>query len=194
MIAVNNICKEECAFGAVGNYCNCQMKALYPLFVTFILFGLLEEALPAQYAPALLRAQHFALYCHYFTIDLINKVTYNVTMKGKIPYLDGYYEGDIVDGKPHGKGKYYDKHEEAFYTGDFVDGKMTGKGRYSAVTYEYRYEGDFVDGEFHGKGKLVDEGEVYEGDFFEGYFHGYGKRTYRNKVEEGRWEKDKFVG
>jgi hypothetical protein len=31
---------EECAFGAVGNYCNCQMKALYPLFETFILFGL----------------------------------------------------------------------------------------------------------------------------------------------------------
>jgi len=29
------------------------MKALYPLFVTFILFGLLEEALPAQYALAL---------------------------------------------------------------------------------------------------------------------------------------------
>jgi hypothetical protein len=29
------------------------MKALYPLFETFILFGLLEEALPAQYALAL---------------------------------------------------------------------------------------------------------------------------------------------
>jgi hypothetical protein len=44
---------EKCAFGAVENYCNCQMKALYPLFKTFILFGLLEEALPAQYALAL---------------------------------------------------------------------------------------------------------------------------------------------
>jgi len=44
MIAVKNICKEECAFGAVGNYCNCQMKALYPFFETFILLGLLEEA------------------------------------------------------------------------------------------------------------------------------------------------------
>jgi hypothetical protein len=28
------------------------MKVLYPLFETFILFGLLEEALPAQYALA----------------------------------------------------------------------------------------------------------------------------------------------
>jgi hypothetical protein len=35
---------EECAFGAVGIYCNCQMKALYPLYETFILLGLLEEA------------------------------------------------------------------------------------------------------------------------------------------------------
>jgi hypothetical protein len=42
-----------CAYGAVENYCNCQMKALKPLFETFILFGLLEEALPAQYALAL---------------------------------------------------------------------------------------------------------------------------------------------
>jgi hypothetical protein len=28
------------------------MKALSPLYEAFILFGLLEEALPAQYAPA----------------------------------------------------------------------------------------------------------------------------------------------
>jgi len=40
MIAVKNICEEECAFGAV-----CIIW--YWLFITFILFGLLEEALPA---------------------------------------------------------------------------------------------------------------------------------------------------
>jgi hypothetical protein len=32
---------EECAYGAVGINCNCQMKALKPLFETIILFGLL---------------------------------------------------------------------------------------------------------------------------------------------------------
>jgi hypothetical protein len=84
--------------------------------------------------------------------------------KGKLPFLDGCYEGDIVNGKPHGKGVYYDPQEETYYNGDFVDGKMTGKGRYAAVTCQYVYEGDFVDGEFHGKGTLGDEYSVYEGD------------------------------
>jgi hypothetical protein len=57
------------------------MKALYPLFEIFILFGLLEEALPAQYALALLRAQHFILSLHYLTIDKVNEVPYNLTIK-----------------------------------------------------------------------------------------------------------------
>jgi hypothetical protein len=56
------------------------MKALYPLFETFILFGLLEEALPAQYALALLRAQHFAIYWHYLAIDKVNQFNYNLTI------------------------------------------------------------------------------------------------------------------
>jgi len=49
--------KEECGYAAVGIYCNCQMKALNPLFETFILFGLaanrrFEGNPPAQYALA----------------------------------------------------------------------------------------------------------------------------------------------
>jgi len=54
------------------------------------------------------------------------------------------YEGDLIDGVPHGKG---------------------------TLTFSYGdvYEGDFVDGKFHGKGTLtLPDGTVYSGDFVEG--------------------------
>ena len=51
------------------------------------------------------------------------------------------------------------------YEGDFVDGKKTGKGKYTWADGNV-YEGDYVDGKKTGKGKFTwADGNVYEGDF-----------------------------
>ena len=90
----------------------------------------------------------------------------------KLTYPNGdVYEGDLLGGKPHGKGKY-------IYTG----GRL--------------YEGDWVAGKFQGKGKLIlPSGDVYEGDFDFGKFHGKGKLTSANgTVQDGNWDNGKFLG
>ena len=64
--------------------------------------------------------------------------------------------------------KIYD--DGSVYEGDFVDGKRTGKGKYTYTSGSV-YEGDFVDGNFTGKGKYTyANGDVYEGDFVDGNF------------------------
>ena len=65
---------------------------------------------------------------------------------GELSYADGtVYEGEIFEGKPHGKGKlrYLDK---ALYF-DYVDLEDS----------RIIYEGEFFDGTPHGKGKIIDE-------------------------------------
>ena len=67
-------------------------------------------------------------------------------------YDDGVYEGNLVDGKRTGKGKFTFSNGDV-YEGDWVDDKMTGKGKITNADGDV-YEGDFVDGKFNGKGKL----------------------------------------
>ena len=54
------------------------------------------------------------------------------------------YEGEVVDGKPHGKGK-------------------------QILTNGSIYEGDFADGKRHGKGKMAYPGRVEEGEWKDGF-------------------------
>jgi hypothetical protein len=132
------------------------------------------------------------------------------TIKGKLTLGDGLdYEGDIVDGKPHGKGKlaYGEDYPvdigeggigsgyvsgDYVYEGDFVNGKPHGKGKKTYANGK-EYEGDFVNGKFHGKGKL-DDGYLYEGDFVNGRLQGKGKMTYSNAVYEGDIDNGVFHG
>jgi len=106
------------------------------------------------------------------------------------------YEGDMVNGKPHGKGKliFYDKSgNEAVYEGDFIDGKLHGKGKYTDKWGVY--EGDFANDNKNGKGKLTyADGNIYEGDFMDGWPHGKGKAIYPDgTVLEGNWKEGEFV-
>jgi len=110
-------------------------------------------------------------------------------------YIDGVeeakYEGELVDGKHTGKGK-FTWASGNFYEGDFVDNKVTGKGKLTWANS--RYQGDFVDGKCAGKGKLTwANGNIYEGDFLNDKFHGKGKLTLANgNVYEGNFVNDKF--
>ena len=106
----------------------------------------------------------------------------------------GTYEGDLLNGKRHGKGKFiYDS--GAVYEGDYVNDKKHGKGKYTWESGDV-YEGDFVNDEKTGKGKLtLDSGVVFEGEFKNGELHGKGKTTWINgEVEEGIYKKDEYKG
>ena len=69
--------------------------------------------------------------------------------KGKIIMPDGdTYEGDLLDGKPHGKGTLTSKLSAGtIYEGDWVDGKRHGKGIIKErKNGKVLYKGDFVNG------------------------------------------------
>jgi len=93
------------------------------------------------------------------------------TGKAKVKYEYSVYEGDFVNGKPHGIGIEHHKSGQT-WEGEFVDGELTGKGKH-----------------------LFSTGSVYEGDFIKGEWTGYGIYTEENgKVKEGYWENGIYKG
>jgi hypothetical protein len=117
---------------------------------------------------------------------------------GKLTYQNGMvYEGEIVNGKAHGKGKMTMPGRDGFVQeGDFLNGKLTKGKSTSTGLGGGIYEGNFVDGKLSGIGKIIiNGGSVQEGEFLAGVLHGRGKKTFPNgKVEEGNWENGKFIG
>ena len=118
-----------------------------------------------------------------------------------ITYKNGRYEGQVRNGKEHGRGTFTwtsgDRYERDFldgkitgrgiktwragdrYEGDFVDGERTGHGTYTWADGD-RYEGDFVDGKRTGRGTYTwTSGDRYEGDFLDGKITGRGIKTWR---------------
>ncbi len=117
---------------------------------------------------------------------------------GVLTTSNGSYEGEIVKGKPHGKGS-FSFHDGSSYKGDFVKGAFTGKGImiYTVPTSGYKYEGDFVAGNRHGKGTYTfPSGNCYVGDFVDNDIHGYGTMHGPDGaiLQKGRWVHYRFVG
>ena len=116
-------------------------------------------------------------------------------VKEKKTFASGnVYEGETVNGIPHGKGKKTLANGDV-YEGDFVNGELHGKGKFTYLKGQ-SYEGDFVNGEPHGKGKMKNvNGSTYEGDFVNGKYHGKGKYTWPGgDVYEGYWVKHQRHG
>lgn len=107
-------------------------------------------------------------------------------------FLDGelYYEGQVKNGKMHGKGVQY--HPDAIASGEFKNDKFDGK--IMIITGKHKYEGDAVCGVFHGKGVITAPDYTYEGEFAFGRMNGYGKRTFDGYTVEGNFENDKPKG
>ena len=127
------------------------------------------------------------------------------TGHGILNFMNGFYDGQIVDNIPHGIGKfvYYDTKTE--YEGEVVNGFFEGTGelkcgfnRYVGSfkahkkeghgTYYFEdgsvYEGDWTDDLRDGKGKLTyADGDSYEGDFKQGMRCGKGKYKFCNGDE-----------
>ncbi|CAG9310321.1 unnamed protein product [Blepharisma stoltei] len=125
----------------------------------------------------------------------------------------GVYDGDFVDGKRCGKGKFISKGKDVYegewnndlpngigkytwaygdiYEGSFVDGKCEGDGKCIYVNGN-TYEGEWKDNQLNGKGKAVwATGKEYEGEIKFGVQEGYGVLKYKNgDVYEGEWKED----
>jgi hypothetical protein len=119
--------------------------------------------------------------------------------KGKMTWGDGsYYEGDHVNDKWHGYGKYVNKKEGEVYEGEWKESRKHGKGKLTVADGRVD-EGEWENGEFAGvsstpspkptKGKLNINGGVYEGDIVNGEPYGKGKIIYDDGgFYEGDWK------
>ena len=90
------------------------------------------------------------------------------------------YEGQFVNDKYDGKGKYIWENGE-YYIGEWSKGERNGKGTDYYKDNKIRYEGDFLNGKYHGNGKyILENGEYYIGQFLNGERNGEGKLYYNN--------------
>lgn len=129
-----------------------------------------------------------------------------------IKYNDSVYEGELFNGKRHGKGimtyangNVYDGEWEAnkrhgkgkmiYENGDIYDGewknhKKNGQGKMIYANGDV-YEGEWKDDKRDGKGKTTEGGEIYEGEWKEDEKSGKGKcNWYNGDVYEGEWKND----
>jgi len=138
---------------------------------------------------------------------------------GELQLTEGKYVGEIMHGKPHGKGTLYYTDGKK-YVGDWNDGVRTGYGIYTTPDNSVRYEGYWVNNTIHGQGKLIyldgrkyigniengkasgqgkfyySDGERYEGSFANNAFNGQGTMYYANgKIKYvGSWINGKKSG
>ncbi|MBA3721736.1 MAG: hypothetical protein H0W88_04980 [Parachlamydiaceae bacterium] len=99
------------------------------------------------------------------------KTKSQLTHTGEQPLLieGGSYIGELLDGKPHGKGSV--KFENGTYTGEFANGEFCGEGEY--IINDIHYKGTFkVGNHFLGVAEYKD-GKKIEGEFFDGDANGY---------------------
>ncbi len=139
------------------------------------------------------------------------------TGKGTKTYVNGTYEGELLDGVMHGSGKYTWTSGDVYtggylfgnmhgtgtmvwaegdtYTGDFVNDKRTGKGTYTWSDGD-TYTGDFVDGKRTGYGTFTwASGDTYTGDFVDGERTGKGTYTWSDgDTYTGDFVKDERTG
>ena len=128
-----------------------------------------------------------------------NKLLFNNNKSyGKLNYSNGYYEGELINNKKHGKGiSYYangDKHD-----GDYKDDKKHGKGIYYYNVPPFivdKYDGDWKDDDKHGKGiYYYADGDKYDGDWKDGNMHGKGIYNYANGDKyDGDWKDGNMHG
>ena len=142
-------------------------------------------------------------------------------INGKYIYEDGnYYEGELKNNIPNGRGIKYSSKGEKIYEGDFINGKFHGNGEYIWENGDFYkgqwknglkhgkgtlyfndgnivYEGDWVNGKYEGNGKYIwENGNYYIGQFKNGLRNGKGTMYYSNGIimYEGDWINDEFVG
>ena len=90
-------------------------------------------------------------------------------MKGIVETKDHFYDGEMKDNVPHGKGQIKYKIGD-IYEGNFEKGLKSGHGKYYMQELGSTYEGRFEYDQSNGEGKLIvhKTGETVEGHFVDG--------------------------
>ncbi|GIL62825.1 hypothetical protein Vafri_16998 [Volvox africanus] len=90
----------------------------------------------------------------------------------------GRYEGEVLAGRPHGRGQYFVRKEG------------------SSKDWVLQYDGDWIQGRREGNGtRYYPSGEVYSGDWVANIRHGTGRYEYANgDMYVGQWADDKRNG
>jgi len=113
----------------------------------------------------------------------------------KLTLPDGSnYEGQVVDGRPHGKGIQVHKNGSIF-EGEWKEGESDGKGYFYDISGS-SYEGDWKNNIRHGNGLMSHPSGIrYEGKFENDLPYGFGVQTWTNGSRyEGLWENGKPHG
>src|ERR687885_749682 len=98
-------------------------------------------------------------------------------VEGGSPY--DYYEGEIRNGKPNGRGIFVYSNDDR-YEGQVSNGKPNGRGMFLFANNS-RYEGTISNGEPNGSGTFTfGDGDRYQGRVLNGQPHGQGTLTYAN--------------
>lgn len=117
--------------------------------------------------------------------------------KGRIIQLNGdVYEGDIVNGKKEGRGRYTCREIKSEYEGEWKADKKDGEGVELFSDNGSQYTGSFVEGVKHGKGVLRwSDGSWYEGDFHNDLLEGEGHYVWADHREyKGQWKGSQMHG
>lgn len=85
------------------------------------------------------------------------------------------YEGDFVNGQPHGQGKSFYSNGKVSYEGGYLRNNAHGKGREYSTNGNLLYSGDFAFNEYHGfgisygeNGAVLHSGYWYSGRMYVG--------------------------
>jgi hypothetical protein len=98
---------------------------------------------------------------------------------GTLAFSNGYYRGDLVEGKMEGKGS-FSFNDGSFYRGEFLQGRPEGTGELTGSDGSL-YHGSFKKGKMQGKGVMKwADGSQYKGPFNNGLMEGIGLYTWPN--------------
>ena len=113
------------------------------------------------------------------------------------------YQGDMRNGRPHGKGEPAPPCKGASQTVSIrpyasIKNSHFALGRAGVYTWSdgSTYSGDWFEGMKHGRGLYVyANGDVYEGGYYNGVKHGYGAAAWSNGSRyEGNWDSGREHG
>ena len=110
-------------------------------------------------------------------------------------YKNNLYQGNFLNGKRNGIGKYYWE-KDVYFIGEWIDNYMNGEGIYY-FSKEAWYEGSFKNNKIEGFGILnVKYSKIYVGFFENDYKNGFGIKIWDNyeKAYVGFWKNNKQHG
>jgi len=88
------------------------------------------------------------------------------------------YKGNLLSGKRHGPGYYYDRAGQMTYNGYFLNDKRHGQGTLcterDGIENTYIYDGEWFEGCRNGMGQEVTSQGKYNGEWLEDLRHGHG--------------------